>query len=220
MKDPTRIAPMVSALQDLWEALPGMAFADILRLLEGECFEYLSDEEAAAKLQELTAKFPRTLGDGVRCAELGKWRVTVDADLVVVWGTDIAPAAWCYDRFVSAQVGYPLHVIDKEGEHRRFGVIERIQPVPEEKVSHNEMPPLERATIGDAVYAIIGSDGSKAVIGRKLQVFEVGRRETAVATHDWTSVSPARIGGTAEIVLAGGQRLITIQNTDSIYRLR
>lgn len=128
MKDPTRIPELMTALQDLWEALPDLEFADVLRLLAGEGFEQVDDGMAVDKLRGLGRQFPRTLGDGVRVAEVGEWYVTADDRCVVVWSHQNPPATWHYERLVSAQVGYPLHAVDEEGEHRRFGVIERIYP--------------------------------------------------------------------------------------------
>ncbi|QGU02882.1 hypothetical protein CKALI_10135 [Corynebacterium kalinowskii] len=220
MKDPTRIPQLLDALQDLWEASPDLELADILRLLDSEGFANVDDAMAVDKLRALGKRFPRTLGEGVRVAAAGEWFITADEHRLAVWGRDHPPATWEYDRLVSAQVGYPLHVIDKQGEHRRFGVIERISPVPAQMMSQQELPNLRRSTIGDMVYLVICEDGGKFVIGRSLQCFEVGRRETTQQAWKWVSVSSARVGQDFHAELAAGAGEISKTNITAIYRLR
>lgn len=219
MKDPTRIPKVMAALQDLWEALPDLEFADVLRLLEGEGFEQVDDAVAVDKLRALGERFPRTLGEGVRVADVGEWFVTADAHRVVVWSYAHPPASWEYERLVSAQVGYPLHAVDRGGEHRRFGVVERIRPVAAEKIAQDGLPELARDTIGDDVY-LVESEDTKALIGRSLHIFETGRRETTQQRRKWTRALATELGGDLTIDLSSGAGKITISNITAIYRLR
>lgn len=220
MKDPTRIPVVMSALQDLWEALPDMELADILRLLETEGFEQIGDAIAVDKLRALGTRFPRTLGEGVRVAEVGEWFVTADDRCVVLWSYQNPPATWTYARLVSAQVGYPLHAIDEQGEHRRFGVIERIHPVDSESIELEMLPALARDKIGDEVYLVVSEDSMRALIGRSVQTFESGRRTTERRMLKWSSCGGASIGSDLSIDLASGAGKLSLPNVTAIYRLR
>lgn len=223
MKDPTRIAPVMSALQDVWEALPDIDFADILRLLESEGFESLDDHDALQHLLALSDRFPRTLGCGVRCAIVGDWLVTADGTNVAVWRSSkdsTVPVVWPYQEFVSGQVGYPLHVVDAEGQHRRFDVIESIRPVAAQNMTLEGVPTLHRRCIGDAVYLLVSAEGQKLLIGRNLQLFDVGRRDTDCTVLAWHKVSAAAKGEDVHIELADGAGELTYPAIESAYRLR
>ncbi|MEJ5997604.1 hypothetical protein [Corynebacterium sp. H130] len=223
MKDPTRIAPVMSALQDLWEALPDMEFSDILRLLESEGFESLDDHDALQKLHALSGRFPRTLGYGVRCATVSGWLITMDDRNVAVWRSSknpTVPVVWPYQEIVSGQVGYPLHVVDTEDQHRRFGLIEAIRPVDTRSMSMDSMPTLHRGDIGDAVYLLTSTEGQKLLIGRSLQLFDVGRRDTECTVMAWQTVYAAAKGQDVRIELANGAGQVAYSAIEDIYRLR
>lgn len=220
LKDPTRIPVITALVQDVWEALPGMDFADILRMLDSAGCQSVGDEEVVEKLRALAARYPRTLGEGVRLAEIGRLNVTVDGDRVAVWGGELTPVTWQYDRLVSAQVGYPLHVVDDSGEYRRFGVIESITPVEAEQLAQSSIPELRRETIGDTTYLVETDAGDKCVIGRKVQLFEIGRRAAQQTTIAWARMNRTEIGGDLSIELRSGAGVVLVTGISAVYRLR
>lgn len=219
MKDPTRIAPLLGALQDVWEAVPDLEFSDVLRLLRGEGFEQLDDAEAVVKLHALAERFPRTLGGGVRVAQIGKWSATIDDRTVAVWGRGITPTAWNYSRLVSGQVGRPLHVVDERGEHRRFGIIERIQPVEATRIEQQELPALVRSEIGEVGY-LVECESAKVLIGRRVWCYDIERRQTNQVNYKWVVTDATRVGDELRIALADGTGWLRRPQVTAIYRLQ
>ncbi|QMV86145.1 hypothetical protein HW450_05375 [Corynebacterium hindlerae] len=220
MKDPTRIPPLLSLVQDLWEALPDLEFADVLRMLDSAGVQQLDDEAAAVRLTKLCAEYPRRLDGRPAVAHVDRWAISVDAQQVAVrgvHGNQAQPVVWEYDRIVNVQVGAPLHIVDTSGQHRRFGVVQRIQPLDVDKLRLEALPELHRDGIGDRHYLVQLGDGGMLSIGRRLSAFAAYRRHTTRESLAWSQVRQR--GEVIEVRLRDGGGARSFEPVVHVYRV-
>ncbi|MEJ5928001.1 hypothetical protein WG915_05130 [Corynebacterium sp. H128] len=225
MKDPTRIPKLLGQVQDLWEALPQLDFADLLRLLDNSGVGGLDDADAAEALQQLGQRYPRTVQHTsvavtVRTQE---HLLSLDAETVVVRSSHARaaqrPVTWALDEVIKAEVGAPLILRDTTGIRRRFGVVEQIRPlIDAPKLSLTHLPALDRRTLGEDSF-VVSCEGDVTVsLAHALRTFHQQRRNTTMTELPWDLVLPTAVGEQLVVQLRDGGGNVDLGRITAITR--
>lgn len=174
MEDGTRIHETLLALRRVWEAQPGLSFAQITSGLEMQGMGLNStDSEVRELLEAQLATHPLRLED-ISCrpvlVDLDSSYATIGTGWVALWG-QLRPVVFPVDEVVECTVGRPLRV--RDSHVHSLGRVTRLSALP---------PTNDDATLL-LVLPDSGSHAATALLrfsARRLtavQLWEVGRRE-------------------------------------------
>ncbi|HIW95453.1 MAG TPA: hypothetical protein H9867_03040 [Candidatus Corynebacterium gallistercoris] len=228
MLDPTRIPGVMAALQHVWEAQPGVPFAQLWAQLEGLGVGFNStDEELQRGCEQVLAVHPASVGDApgghtvvIECFSPTR-RLTLslppDASsdssgstashtggTIAVHGQGLQPVVWNYARIVRCQVGFPVVIEDTSGARHRLGVATRLTVADFAMTGDQSLSGLDRAELAGAVYLVALEDGTMAQLDHRLSLFAPSRRDLQVSRLKWVSVERCEVGQPLVVATAGG----------------
>lgn len=224
--DPTRIPRLIEQLQRAWEGQPDLSLAALIGVLGNHGVGWgTTDNEAAGILRELEKKHPSLLDAHpaapylIRTTSPGRLVSLVDGLAVVRSAADAGamPGVWVFDSLRRTGPGRPLVVRDGEGIEHRLGVVKLVTRLNADA----GLGGLRVADAGERRWCVTFSDDSRAVVGRRIRVWQPHRRDVSTAEHSWLQVTrcaeggefaflPA--GGGAEVVLGEVQRCVLIES--------
>ena len=209
--DPTRIPKLIARLQDAWEGQPDLTLPAFIGALQNRGLSWGSTEaELLAILDEVAAEHPPLLvptheGAVYIATDEPKLTVTLTGSTAVVRNAadpKRMPGVWHYDTFRPTGPGRPLVVQDMEGVEHRLGMVEMITSLQPKNTA--DLEGLRRADIGAERWLLQCEDGSRAVLGQRVWVWTVQRRQTQLETLAWSQLVACKPGAEIVVAPAGG----------------
>lgn len=206
----------MSEMEGLWTALPDLSFSQLVGLIGA-----VDDGDLPARLAELRAQFPARVSDCPNGCVVStpSFDVTISPDTVIVRGVGKQPgrpAVWAYDQVVAGAVGFPLRIVDLDGNSRAFGVITAIAPLIDAPVPTS----LSRKEIGDQVFVVDLDDDTRVLIARRVWGFRQGRRELDEESFAWVDYSGLAVGEALSFFRPNGVASVELGNVRAVYRAR
>lgn len=215
--DPTRIPRVTAALQRAWEGQPDLTLGALMGVLTNRGIGWGStDAEIVEELTRMEAEHPSLLDATpahpylISTTAPGRL-VTVTDGLVVVRDSERAramPALWRYDSLRRTGPGRPLVVRDAEGIEHRIGVVRLITRLDADAAP--SLRGLARGDIGGHMWLVALEGGARVAVGRRIRVWEPGRRDVGYSAFSWQRVLEAREGEELVVAPAGGGAPVTL----------
>lgn len=232
MKDPTRIPPVLRALERVWEGQPSLHLAELWGIIANHGVSWAStDEDLLGVLDSISARHP------VRVEDPAGMLVTVEtsnpSNRITIDGRDrrvtlrgaapeVRPATWAFERIVRLQAGVPAIIADSSSIDHRLGVVTRItvRPRPETTQLQN----LKRVELGDNTFGVVlrnedGDAGELVIIGHGIDHFQTRQRHVEYTRHRFERLLDVKPGSELRFVPANSAAPISLGIVEKLFPL-
>ena len=224
--DPTRIPTLMAALQTAWEGQPDLTLPAFIGMLHTHGMTWAtSEDELLAILQRVSHQHPSFVSGWLPAPTLittasPRHVVTLSNDVAVVRSGDDPqrmPSIWWFSQFRPLGPGRPVVLTDTEGIEHRLGVAESVTVL--EADAAPTLEGLQRNELGAARWLILLEAGRRAVLGPRLRVWSLQRRDAVVETFAWSRVLTLAPGENMSIAPAGGGEPLVLGRVEGVYLL-
>lgn len=220
MFDPTRIDRTLVALRAAWEGQPDLPLGTLFGMLAAEGYGWgVSDEDLTNRLEAMSRVHPPLLPlSDASLITHGLWLTVTDTHRVTLSPGDSSnaphavvrpmskegvkgqPVAWPVSGLRPVGPGRPLVIADTEGFEHRFGIVQSVTRLKEDRRSLNG---LKRRSVGDRVW-FIRTDAATIILDHGFHVIERKNRELARADFSWDRIEKCEPGSPLSIHLSRG----------------
>lgn len=214
--DPTRIPATVRALQEAWEGQPDLTLPAFIGMLHNRGLTWGSSEEELLELLAEVGQEHPSLIDGSDDSSVLFTTVspsltvtlTEDKQVVVRSASDPGsmPSVWRYASMRPAGPGRPLVLSDEEGVDHRLGVVTLVSRL--NAAAAPALDGLDRRDVGNARWLLLLGGDRRVLVGQRLRVWELHRRNVSVSTLAWERIDFA--GGDMRVAPAGGGKPVVL----------